>query len=280
LKAAKLKWGVPMSPKRQLTTKRLPLVVFLAGLALVAVVSGYVLERYVLGAFVATKGKPVDQQPKNQVTGKTEIPLPASSVFKVQIGSFASKQPADQMAEGLKKKGFGAVVSGTGPFKVYAGVTKTKDAAQKLSTTLTKAGYKTLVAEYKYPAGTYSVLLGDASYVPVFKNGILSMADAVPAEAGAWDLYYAGKKTDFVNSATGVASSLGNVSKKLSATTPPKGAEALHANLVTLLDKAAQNSTDVKTFAEKGGKDLYVKAMSTYMEVLESFDKFLAQIPK
>jgi hypothetical protein len=270
-----------MSPRRQLSTKRLPLVAFLAGLALVAVVSGYVLERYILGSFVATKGKAVTP-PKEQVATvtKTEITVPGASLWRVQIGSYNSKQQADQAKDAAQKKGFGAFVSGTGPFRVVAGVTKTKDAAQKLSTSLSKAGYKPYVAEYKYNPATYSVTLGDANYVPVFKNGVLSMADAVPAEAGAWDYYYAGKKNEFVSSATGVSTTLTNVAKKLAGTAPPKGAESLHASLSTLLEKAAANSNDMKTFAEKGGKDLYVKAATTYMEVLESFERFMAQLPK
>ena len=270
-----------MRQKRQLSTRRLPLVVFLAGLALVAVLSGYVLERYVLGSVVATKGKPPapSKEPATS-TSKTEITVPAASLWRVQVGAFGSKEQADKLVTQLKDKGFGAYVLGADPYRVLAGVTKTKEAAQKLFDQLTKAGYKPYTAEFKQAAGSFSLALGDQAYVPVFKNGILSMADAVPAEAGAWDSYYLGNKTEFVSSSTGVAATLANVAKKMTATAPPKTTEALHAALSALVQKASASAQDIKAFADKGGKDLYVKATTSYLEVIEAYDRFLAQLPK
>ncbi len=272
--------GLHVRHKRQLSTRRLPLVVFLAGLALVAVLSGYVLERYVLGSFVATKGKPpaASKEPAT-TTSKTEITVPAASLWRVQVGAFSSKEQADKLVAQLKSKGFGAYILGADPYRVLAGVTKTKEAAQKLSDQLTKSGYKPYVAEFMQAAGSFSLAL-DQTYVTVFKNGILSMADAVPAEAGAWDSYYLGQKTNFVSSSTGVAATLANVAQKMTTTAPPKTTEALHTALSALIQKALTNAQDIKTFAEKGGKDLYVKATTSYLEVIEAYDRFLAQLPK
>jgi hypothetical protein len=273
--------GFHVRHKRQLSTRKLPLVVFLAGLALVAVLSGYVLERYVLGSFVATKGKaPTPPREPAASTAKTEITVPTTSLWRVQVGAFSSKDQADKLVTALKGKGFGAYISGTDPYRVLAGVTKTKEAALKLSDQLTKVGYKPYVAEFKQAAGSFTLALVDQAYVPVFRNGILSMADAVPAEAGAWDSYYLGKKTDFISSSTGVAATLANVTQKMTTTAPPKAIEALHAALSTLLQKASANAQDIKSFAEKGGKDLYVKATTSYLEVIEAYDRFLAQLPK
>jgi hypothetical protein len=273
--------GFQVRHKRQLSTRRLPLVVFLAGLALVAVLSGYVLERYVLGSFVATKGKaPTPSTGPTAPTARTEITVPSASLWRVQVGAFSAKDQADKLVNALKEKGFGAYTLGVDPYRVLAGVTKTKEAAQKLSDQLTKAGYKPYVAEFKQASGSFALSLVDQAYVPVFRNGILSMADAVPAQAGAWDSYYLGKKTDFVSSSTGVAATLANVAQKMTTTTPPKTTEALHTALATLLQKAAVNAQDIKSFAEKGGKDLYVKATTSYLEVIEAYERFLAQLPK
>lgn len=269
-----------MARRRQLTKKRLPLVVFLAGLALVAVVSGYVLERYVLGSFIATKGKPSGTPEPKAAPVKTEIAVPSSTLWRVQLGAFNSKQQADQLVESTKQKGFPAFVSGASPYRVLAGVTRTKDAAQKLSATLTKAGYKPYVAEFKSVEGTYTMTFSDAGYVPLFKNGVLTLADAVPLGAEAWDHYYNGKKNEFLSAANGLATTLTNVARRLATTTPAKGSENIHAALSALLDKASANAADIKTFAEKGGKDLYLKAAITHMEILDSLERFLAQLPK
>jgi hypothetical protein len=243
------------------------------------------LERFVLGAFVATKGQPsgppsVTPEPVQQVPAKTSISVPSVSLWRVQLGAFNGKEQAEQLAEQTRKKGFPAIVSGTNPHRVLAGVTRTKEAAQNLSQELTKAGYKPYVAEFQYVGGTFTITVADAEYAALFKNGLLTLADAVPMAAEVWDYYYTNRKSDLTTAAAGLATTLSNVRSKMSQATVPADMQTAHAALTIMLEKAAANAEDIKTLAEKGGKDLYVKAGTTYLEILDTLESFLAQLPK
>ncbi|MEJ2138424.1 MAG: SPOR domain-containing protein [Gammaproteobacteria bacterium] len=76
----------------------------------------------------------------------------AAGGFAVQLGSFREQANASQFADKIKGKGFPVFVQSAGSpagpvYRVYAGPRPTRDAAEKLTATLAKAGYDGMVID-------------------------------------------------------------------------------------------------------------------------------------
>jgi len=105
------------------------------------------------------KPKSVESAPSPS-QAKTSVPLrsPPPAGFGVQLGSFSSRDNAEQFALTIRKEGFEvfltrAAASSGAVYRVYAGPRPTRDAADKLSAVLAGSGRSVMVVDLNAQGG-------------------------------------------------------------------------------------------------------------------------------
>lgn len=104
------------------------------------------------GQSSASSAAAVQKEASGSVTaGMLQVDIPAQTFFMLQNGVFSGLQGAQNAQDELRKKGLAAVSDSSGPYVVYAGMTRDRNDALVLSQMVQENDLEIFIKPYKIP---------------------------------------------------------------------------------------------------------------------------------
>jgi hypothetical protein len=257
-------------------TQRLVFIV----IALAFVGSGYLIGRYFLASLL--QKSPIEQPVAGSQTGQNEtetatvqVTTPSLTLYRVQIGAFSSKESADRLVSGALKQGVPAHTMTPDPlFKVYCGVSGSKNAAEKLASeaaprlagTVIGKTEKPYVASLNVPSYTFT-LTGAKSQVNVIEEAYSTAGNAVSTLLAFWDGLYTNEATSV--DLVAMETDLTEIKQSLSQITPETSLKPAYDAAVAIINDLTAAVTAAK--AASGGDGNVAAGMVSFIEAIDCF---------
>lgn len=201
------------------------------------------------------------------------------TLYRVQVGAFASPQNAAALVEELTQRGFAACACPGGPpYRVAAAATSARDAASFYAAPLTKAGYEVYVRDWVLnpaslklagPAGYLDLLAGGGSD----SSGALAEMTALAARWGElWAMWASGDRSGFAAACPDIEARARAVNLALNGAAPPAALTAPHARLLGAAAAAVRAATETQALAKSGDPVNQRAAMLYYMEFVAGYE--------
>jgi len=259
------------------------LIISLLVLSLLAIVTGYVFGKFVLGTLLANEtlsppslsnGAPENEQDNLEEpaapNARLTFELPQLTIYRLQVGSFQNRENALALVAELDRAGFPAYVTELAPYQVGAGVYGMELAAKARAGQLQALGYDVFVKDLAI-GGTGVTLSGATEQqLTTVKNALQQLATVIAEQGDLW-----AQVEDGTLNRDRALQVLGEQEEILRTC----HTELLGANLTTqplgqipsLLELAITEVFEWKAMVEKGEPDHYVTAMNYYMQLSEDF---------
>lgn len=280
--------------RRSLGIKRVPVAAFFLAVGVLAVFAGYLLGKYVVNALVgSTKlatdlkqgaatapgaAKKAGDAPTagEQTPAATRLSLPPTTLYRVQLGAFSSKQNAEQLAQKVKAAGFPAHVLGYSPYRVLAGIFGTREAAAKVAQRLQSSGYEVYVSGIQVGGVTLPLDNAPQAYAVMVEKALGKVLEAIRLGASAWDEYVARGQVSNAKSIDEVAKALAQISKDMAGAEVPAAWKDAHEQLKGVVALAGASASALLDLGNRPSAAGYVDAGSGYMKLVEGYQDCLS----
>ncbi len=247
-------------------------------IALAFVGSGYLIGKYFLASLLhrSPGGQPVSGDDPSKITTATgQVQTSSLTLYRVQIGAFANKDNADKLVDEALKKGVGAAVMSPDPlYKVYCGIAGSKDAADRISSTVQPklgASEKPYVGTMQVSSYSFS-FTGNSSHVESLKKAFDKADKAVASLLSYLDSTVLGQDSQVDLSA--METDLGAVKSDLAKITPETGLARVHSSAVAVTEELYKAVRTAQEIAGGNG----TKAASAIKQFVTCMDLYVREL--
>jgi hypothetical protein len=256
-----------------------PFLLFVLCLGAVAILSGYFLGKYLMSSLSSLK---VPSSPQGTAGSDVERPAavttlnaPGMNLYRVQAGLFNVKENADRMASSLQKAGIPALIAGEGPYRVIVCLVPGSDAANKIAQTVKAKGFEALVGKYELKGTSFKVR-GDSEYAGLVREAVEASAGAIQKSLGAVGSYIVGGQAD-PKDIVEAAARVSDLKSRLGAAKVPEGGEKVHKAVGDMLQSASDALQSLSVAASSGRPAPSV--LSDVSRAVISYEKVVSGLP-
>ncbi len=272
------------TPKRPRRRVRLPAALSLAGMAILAVLVGYVLGQVLLNAVLgraeeevpaqAPSGEPAQTPatPSTPTTARVDVMLPSFALYRVQLGAFSNRDNAQNLAADAQARGFPAYVTPGPLYRVVVGYFSSKAASEPLVSRLEKQGYEVYVGATELASGVIS-LQGDKEYLQALKSVVEGLSAFVRDQAAWWDAYWS-HGSGLTEGARKLVEDARGINQEILSVTASAGWTGTQEELASLAQLAVQVAVEIEALAAQRSTQHLVMGGSAFVELVEKLNAF------